>query len=581
MNIDNKQSGKIRQHSIATIVIILVLVLVVIVIVSVFNKAKVELLLYTGAKEIIQNNLIVDRLLQSAQNLAFERGRSNVVLNGANPISDKDRLFIETRRKNADEALITAINLLGGEAPELVKIKNEHLEIIQLRTEVDKAFSVPALQRPKSIKNIFVESQTMLLKNITDFVEQLTQQTDRFTPAYRVFSRIKVLAFEMRDYFGLESSRYASFLAGAPPTPSAIAEARELRGLGAATWVNLKRGVALLGNDPLFEALTVVDERLFGKFQPLEDNVVAAVMAGQTKSIPTSDFTDASIPALDSIVAFMSVATNETAAYAAVTVQLARKRMIVYLCGAMLAFAAGLTTLYVIILRLLVPLHKIQLDLEALTTGDSTIALSLSARGDEIGLMRNAVIAFRDSLIQRNALEKELKEQSIRDPLTGLFNRRYLDEISRHELARATRSRTSVGLMIIDIDHFKRFNDTFGHDAGDMVLEAVALSLSENVRGGDLVCRFGGEEFVVLLPGTSLDQVKDRSELLRQAVKNLTLSHNGFELDRLSISIGAASFPYHGQTLATVLSAADGALYRAKLAGRDRVVVAGGPAAPV
>jgi diguanylate cyclase (GGDEF)-like protein/PAS domain S-box-containing protein len=191
-------------------------------------------------------------------------------------------------------------------------------------------------------------------------------------------------------------------------------------------------------------------------------------------------------------------------------------------------------------------------------------------------LTRRAVlVGERISLAIANLRLREiLRGQSIRDPLTGLFNRRYMEESLERELSRASRSGASVALLMIDIDHFKRFNDTFGHQAGDKLLRSLGDFLNQRTRGQDVPCRYGGEEFAVILSNATLDAARRRAELLHEGLTNLSVEHAGQVLERITISIGVAATPGHGTTALELLHAADQGLYRAKTEGRDRAVVA-------
>lgn len=172
-------------------------------------------------------------------------------------------------------------------------------------------------------------------------------------------------------------------------------------------------------------------------------------------------------------------------------------------------------------------------------------------------------------------LREELREQSIRDPLTNLFNRRYLEESLQREFRRAQRLQQPVGIIMMDIDHFKRFNDTYGHEAGDAVLQMLGTFLQTRVREEDIACRYGGEEFTLILPGASLEVTWMRAEALRVGLKALPpVDYQEQVLDHMTVSLGVASFPEHGTDEASVLRAADQALYQAKAAGRDRVCIA-------
>lgn len=174
---------------------------------------------------------------------------------------------------------------------------------------------------------------------------------------------------------------------------------------------------------------------------------------------------------------------------------------------------------------------------------------------------------------------QELRDQSIRDTLTGLVNRRYLIEQMDLEVARAGRDGQSISLLIMDIDHFKRFNDTYGHEAGDEVLRAVGRFLAAHARQGDVVCRYGGEEFVMIMPGASLAVGQRRAEEFREGIRKLRPKSGGQSLGQITASFGVAIWPQHGESWKDVLELADFALYEAKKGGRDRVEIAPTPVA--
>ena len=168
-------------------------------------------------------------------------------------------------------------------------------------------------------------------------------------------------------------------------------------------------------------------------------------------------------------------------------------------------------------------------------------------------------------------LRQKLLEQSTRDPLTELFNRRFMDESLEREMLRATRNSRLLSVMLIDIDHFKRFNDTFGHDAGDHVLQSLADLLRTFFRAHDICCRYGGEEFAIILSDSSSLNAVVRANALRTEVKRLNLSHGGQSLGPITISIGLSSFPEDGSCAEALLKSADRCLYESKARGRDVV----------
>ena len=191
------------------------------------------------------------------------------------------------------------------------------------------------------------------------------------------------------------------------------------------------------------------------------------------------------------------------------------------------------------------------------------------------GLVLSAVIGERGRAVEATQrLLRDLREQTIRDPLTSLHNRRFLQDYLQREILRATREDAPLAVVMIDLDRFKRINDTAGHQAGDRVLVEVAGLLKRHVRGSDIACRYGGEEFAVVLPKTTLESALRRSEEIRSAISD--------EPDRLrgvTASLGVALCPAHAMDAEALLRAADRALYEAKRAGRNQVRVFAGRAA--
>ncbi|MEP7207086.1 MAG: GGDEF domain-containing protein [Casimicrobiaceae bacterium] len=174
-------------------------------------------------------------------------------------------------------------------------------------------------------------------------------------------------------------------------------------------------------------------------------------------------------------------------------------------------------------------------------------------------------------------LRDALRVLALRDSLTGLYNRRYLEDALTRELHRSERNGKPISIIMIDIDQFKRFNDTFGHDAGDFVLSSVAREITNHIRPSDMACRYGGEELAVLLVDTTTEMALRRAEELRLAIRETNLTHRGQSLPASTASFGVATYPLHGANVADFVKAADRALYNAKQAGRDRVCAAESP----
>jgi diguanylate cyclase (GGDEF)-like protein/PAS domain S-box-containing protein len=210
-------------------------------------------------------------------------------------------------------------------------------------------------------------------------------------------------------------------------------------------------------------------------------------------------------------------------------------------------------------------------DRRQLLTGRLMVFRDITERKQDEQRLHYANERLQTQLIEIGLLQSQLREQAIRDPLTNLFNRRYLEETLDRELARARREAYPVCIIMLDLDHFKKVNDTYGHDGGDQVLKALAHTLSEQSRRGDFACRYGGEEFVVVMPNITRHTAYERAKKLRRKLNALEIPYECHTLTT-TISMGIAAFPDHGDTRKALLRAADRAMYAAKEAGRDHIL---------
>lgn len=221
---------------------------------------------------------------------------------------------------------------------------------------------------------------------------------------------------------------------------------------------------------------------------------------------------------------------------------------------------------------------------------EQTFCIPLLAQGETIGVLHfvmgnseetesnshllNAIAEQIGLTLANIQLRDNLREQAIRDPLTGLYNRRYMLETLDQAHSRAERANESIAILMIDLDHFKRFNDNFGHDAGDHVLKAAANILKESIRQEDIACRFGGEEFCIVCPSTDKKHAQFIAERIGTGIRSLELKINQLPLGTVTASIGIAMYPEHADAMQGIIKIADEALYKAKEEGRDRIIVA-------
>jgi diguanylate cyclase (GGDEF)-like protein len=224
---------------------------------------------------------------------------------------------------------------------------------------------------------------------------------------------------------------------------------------------------------------------------------------------------------------------------------------------------------------------------------ENYVCIPLAAQGDTLGFVYIAcpteeiaeLAESRITLVQEMVelasmaiaalnLREKLENQSIRDGLTSLFNRHFMEIALERELHRASRHRSLLAVLMLDVDHFKSFNDAYGHEAGDIVLRAVADCLQQSVRNEDIVCRYGGEEFVIILPEIGEELALARADTIRRNVSIMHMKFKEETLRPITISIGLAMYPMPARNASDLLRMADNALYAAKRAGRDRTIIA-------
>jgi diguanylate cyclase (GGDEF)-like protein len=214
--------------------------------------------------------------------------------------------------------------------------------------------------------------------------------------------------------------------------------------------------------------------------------------------------------------------------------------------------------------------------------GDTLAVLHLRRVGaqsmsEDVQRLASALAEQLSLAVGNLRLQETLRSGSERDPLTDLYNRRHLEISLQRELSRAQRHGFPVSLIMLDVDHFKAFNDTNGHDAGDEVLRNVAHVLKRHTRAEDVACRYGGEEFLVVLPACTVDDAYSKAEAIREAIAQLHVFSRGIALPRVTASLGIACYPEDGERMEDVIAGADAALYRAKSSGRNCIVACNAP----
>lgn len=531
---------------------------------------------YTVALKMIRTNTQVDLLLQAGQNLAFERGRTNVILALPEPESDQNLEFIAARRKASDERLAVLFADPGIKAlPQGRHIMEDYTDIKRLREEVDRNFSLPAKQRDATLEPRWITASTHLIEEMGDLCSMLSLTDERYAVIFRGFSRMKTLAYDLRNSAGTEASMIATNVAaGHGLRPDTLDRIQTLRGETGAIWTILKREGQINGDIVVLDGLELVDRRFFRDFRLLQDSALTTLRNTGGSGISSSTLTSESVPALDSMGTLMSVLTERTTDTLDKTLASARLSLGISIAIAALALIFGILTNIILIGRLIKPLNEIGMQLQNLTKGDLSAEIRPVGKNDEMARASAIVSALRDSLLERKELETELRKMSNSDGLTGLANRRCMDSTLEEEWNRALRSGTPIAVAMFDVDHFKNYNDHYGHLAGDECLKAIARVLEAYARRpGDLATRFGGEEFLVILPGLDRTQCLAWAEQVREAIELTGIPHAESPTGTVTVSCGLMSLvPTQRTSILEIIRLADEAIYRAKAEGRNRVI---------
>jgi diguanylate cyclase (GGDEF)-like protein len=531
---------------------------------------------FTIVREMIRANTQIDLLLQAGQNLAFERGRTNVMLALPEPESDQNLEFIAARRKASDERFTVFFADPGIRAlPQGRHLLEDYTDIKRLREEVDRNFSLPAKQRDASLVPRWMTASTHLIEEMGALCSMLALTDERYAVSFRGFSRMKTLAYDLRNSAGTEASLIAAnVIAGHGLRTDTFDRIQTLRGETGAIWTILKREGQINGDSVVLDGLELVDRRFFRDFRLLQDTALATLRNTGVSSISSSTLTSGSVPALDSIASLMSILTERTTNTLDKTLASARWSLGISITMAALALTFGILTNIILIGRLIRPLNEIGMQLQNLTKGDLSAEIRPVGKNDEIARASAIVSALRDSLLERNKLETELRKMSNSDGLTGLANRRCMDSTLEEEWNRALRSGTPIAVAMFDVDHFKNYNDHYGHLAGDECLKTIARVLEAYARRpGDLATRFGGEEFLVILPGLDRTQCLAWAEQVREAIELTGIPHAESPTGTVTVSCGLMSLiPTQRTSILEIIRLADEAIYRAKAEGRNKVV---------
>ncbi len=529
--------------------------------------------------------------LVAMEMVSRERGPANGVLGDETPSgSPRLREALATARLRTDQALSNFRQVLRQEAGQAryQRVQREAdalLEGLRLaRAAVDRQAALPLAQRQPDAIRDSVRGMVDLVPLLASAITVLTDDAQLADPTLGSSVWAARLSAELREYAGQLGSLFTPALTRQQRfTPDELAAVERVKGRieQLRHLLDLRVGPFDAG-DAVQVALAVMERDYFDKATRLVDKVLASGRDAAPVAMTPAEFAAAYVPDMNAILALRDALLDSAERHCARAQASSRQWLAGVLVTTSLLMGLILLLLRVAHQRFVQPLSQAAEVLHAMSAGDLSRELPKAVAGDEFAEVFGGINALKQQSEARAALELErdklivsLREQSTTDFLTGLPNRRAFFEAAEAELARARRHGFQLVLMLLDVDFFKKINDTAGHAAGDQALKAVAHTLKHSRRQGDLVARLGGEEFVVLLTHCEPDDGWRFAERLREALASQEIAlGEGQPPLHLTVSVGLAASGAHGLALDTLLARADDAMYKAKHAGRNRTEMA-------
>ena len=529
--------------------------------------------------------------LTAAEMVSRERGPTNGVLGDDSPPQPQRRERLAEARGRTDAAFAALRRMLADSPPDARHanaarhFQQAEAALASARAAVDALAALPKAQRTATQIRQRVADMVAVVPLIAPSIGLTAEEAQQALPALGDDVQGARMAAELREYAGLLGSHFTAALTAQQPFSAderaAIERTRgridQLRGL-----LDLRLrtpGTAA----PAQQAWQQVGEAYFGRAAALVDRVVAAGQGDGRYGLDPGGFATAYVPDMNSLFSLRDLLLDSATARADAQARQAATVLWLTAAGSAVLLAVLGASMLMVQRRLLQPLAQTAGALQALARNDLQAPLPAPHADDEMAAVIGAVRTLQAQIRARQALEQErdalierLRALSNTDFLTGLPNRRAFMLAAERELAQARRHGIGMVLILLDVDHFKQFNDTHGHAAGDDALVAVAEAVRRALRAGDLVARFGGEEFVLLLNHCQAAQGLGFAERLRAAIATAPVAVPGRTAPaQVTASLGlAATGPAPGN-LADLLQQADQAMYRAKDAGRNRVALAG------
>lgn len=532
---------------------------------------------YKQASDFVILEGITDSFCQALKNFMFERGRTNVVLSSEDPISNENLDFITKRRTASDYYFEKGFSLMEGSYKKELQLLMFDYESIQtLRKKMDVQMQTDHSQRDPDSRDVWFSTCTVFIDTVGNTLKKINEP--HYNSMLGQYTEIIIDTLRFRSITGHESSLFTAAISrGVMLNDEDYATLLSLRGESKQLWYDIKNSVKILDSKELSNAVHTIDLKYYSEFRPKQDQLMILAKNGQLDEGDYMEIAGLSVPALDSMLSLVDSCLSQIHRHNQISMKEGHRYFVI---GLLQVFAGILIVIMIPVYlkkQLIRPLDTIISTLEELSSGNTDIDVIYSDRSDEIGKLAQGVELLHKSFIKEMDLSKELRnvivqleDLSVKDPLTGLYNRRYVMEQLNLLVERYNTDQSVFSLIICDIDYFKRVNDTYGHVCGDRVLKSIASLIAENCREGDIPCRWGGEEFFIILPNTRKNEAGDLAERMRIKMEEAILQCD----DELSVTMtfGVSEYVETLELLGSIQKA-DMLLLQGKQQGRNRVIV--------
>jgi diguanylate cyclase (GGDEF)-like protein len=523
------------------------------------------------AEEIIRVGREANSFLTALKDLTLERARTNVVLCSEAPISPSDKTFIEELRKSVDRNIRKGVDWLTQDDPLLAgRLQEEYGNLVLLRERIDGVIGEETTTSRSRLQGEWFEQSTDFIHRIIESLDIVGKRQD-VPGLFAVYQQLLVDTLVFRDRIGQSDSIMTAAISKKSPWIQ-LEYRRFIENLAQAdfVWSKMEADSFILGNEEFHRQKSTVFHAYYEMYRPVLEETVRPALAGTVPPQKAQQLKELSVPAFDSVYLLLEQYGKAVAA----DMQFRKRNASASLARAMIQFIAGLAVVLYTILyfrnRLFQPLGNIIQALKTIRKGEPVPDLEgETERTDEVGQLAAGVKMLETSMAEERHLRKLTEFLATSDQLTGLHNRHFLEQNIASVMDHSDRYNEPVSLIMFDLDHFKQVNDTKGHPAGDAVLKQSARLAENLIRSSDLLIRFGGEEFLLLMPHASISGAVAAAEKIRESFENI--DHPG--VGRVTASFGVSE-KEKNESFHHWYKRTDDALYIAKQSGRNRVASA-------